>query len=149
MMVYLVQHAKPKPEEEDPQKPLSDQGRNDATKVSRFLKNIHVQKVFHSGKLRAEQTGEILAKSLNAQLIKGGGLEPMAEPQIWADKLNNYSEDLMIVGHQPHLGKLASLLVVNNSELQLVNFQQGGVVCLEKKQGWSVSWMIVPNLLLN
>ncbi len=149
MMVYLVQHAKPKPEEEDPQKPLSDQGRNDAIKVSRFLKNIHVQKVFLSGKLRAEQTGEILAKSLNAQLIKGDGLEPMAEPQIWAEELNNNSEDLMIVGHQPHLGKLASLLVGNNSELQLVNFQQGGVVCLEKKEGWSVSWMIVPDLLLN
>ena len=37
MNVYLVQHARPRPKTEDPQKNLSDQGLDDATKIAAFL----------------------------------------------------------------------------------------------------------------
>lgn len=147
MKLYLVQHATPKPEEEDPEKPLSDKGRADASKIAQFIKNVQVSKVYHSGKLRAKQTAEILSKSLNANVVKTDALEPMADPAIWADKLEKETEDLMLVGHLPHMNKLASLLISNNSDKKVVSFQQGGVVCLEKAEGWSVAWMIIPDLI--
>ena len=148
MKVYLVQHAKPKPEEEDPQKPLSEQGRADAQKVAEFAKNIKVNKMQHSGKLRAQQTAEILGKSLGVDVVKADSLEPMADTQIWANRLEEQSEDVMLVGHLPHLAKLASQLLTQNQEKPVISFKQGGIVCLEKtERGWQVAWMVTPDLL--
>ncbi|GFN40266.1 MAG: conserved hypothetical protein [Marine Group I thaumarchaeote] len=147
MKLYLVQHAKPKPEEEDPEKPLSDKGKADASKISQFIKNIQVSKVYHSGKLRAKQTADILAKSLNVDGTKTEDLEPMADPSIWADKLEKINDDVMLVGHLPHLNKLASLLLCKDSGKNIIVFQQGGVVCLEKTEEWSIKWMVAPDLL--
>ena len=148
MKVYLVQHAKPKPEEEDPQKPLSEQGRADAQKVAEFAKNIKVNKIQHSGKLRAQQTAEILGKSLGVDVVKADSLEPMADTQIWANRLEEQSEDVMLVGHLPHLAKLASQLLTQNQEKPVISFKQGGIVCLEKtERGWQVAWMVTPDLL--
>ncbi len=148
MKVYLVQHAKPKPEEEDPQKPLSEQGRADAQKVAEFAKNIKVNKIQHSGKLRAQQTAEILGKLLGVDVVKADSLEPMADTQIWVNRLEEQSEDVMLVGHLPHLTKLVSQLLTQNQEKPVISFKQGGIVCLEKtEQGWQVAWMVTPDLL--
>jgi len=148
MKVYLVQHAKPKPEEEDPQKPLSEQGEVEAQKVAEFAKNIKVNKIQHSGKLRAQQTAEILGKSLGVDVVKTDSLEPMADTQIWANRIEEYSEDVLLVGHLPHLAKLASQLLTQNQEKPVISFKQGGIVCLEKtERGWQVAWMVTPDLL--
>jgi len=148
MKVYLVQHAKPKPEEEDPQKPLSEQGEVEAQKVAEFAKNIKVNKIQHSGKLRAQQTAEILGKLLGVEVVKADSLEPMADTQIWANRLEEQSEDVMLVGHLPHLTKLASQLLTQNQEKPVISFKQGGIVCLEKtERGWQVAWMVTPDLL--
>ena len=54
----------------------------------------------------------------------------------------------MIVGHLPFLGKLVALLVTGREELEIVEFQYGGVVCLERRAGgsWKIGWMITPRL---
>jgi len=132
MKVYLVQHAKPKSKEEDPDRPLSDEGKNDIIKIIKFLPQLNIKKVLHSDKLRAQQTAEILAKSLKAEVINGDALEPLADPAIWAQRLDKESEDVMLVGHLPHLAKLASQLLTQNQEKPVISFKQGGIVCLEK-----------------
>ncbi len=149
MKVYLVQHAKPKSKEEDPDRPLSDEGKNDIIKIVKFLPQLNIKKVLHSGKLRAQQTAEILAKSLKAEVINGDALEPLADPAIWAQRLDKETEDVMLVGHLPHLAKLASLLLCKDEDKQVIGFNQGGVVCLEKTDGWSVSWIVTPHLVHN
>jgi len=146
MKVYLVQHAKSKSEQEDPARPLSEEGRNDLEKIAKFL-DIKVLKILHSGKLRAKQTAEIFSKSLNAEVQNVEALEPLADPTIWAEKLDKETDDVMIVGHLPHLEKLASLLLCKDSVRKVIAFKQGGVVCLEKTEGWAVAWMVVPDLL--
>jgi len=131
MKVYLVQHAKPKPEEEDPQKPLSEQGRADTQKVAEFAKNIKVNKIQHSGKLRAQQTAEILGKSLGVDVVKADSLEPMVGQ---TDLKNNL--------------KMLCLWVTQNQEKPVISFKQGGIACLEKtERGWQVAWMVTPDLL--
>ena len=148
MKVYLVQHAKPKSKEEDPDRPLSDEGKNDIIKIVKFLPQLNIKKVLHSDKLRAQQTAEILAKSLKAEVINGDALEPLADPAIWAQRLDKESEDVMLVGHLPHLTKLASQLLTQNQEKSVISFKQGGIVCLEKTDhGWEVAWMVTPELL--
>ena len=148
MKVYLVQHAKPKSKEEDPDRPLSNEGKNDIIKIVKFLPQLNIKKVLHSSKLRAQQTAEILAKSLKAEVISGDALEPLADPAIWAQRLDKESEDVMLVGHLPHLAKLASQLLTQNQEKPVISFKQGGIVCLEKTDhGWEVAWMVTPELL--
>ena len=67
MHVYLVRHAKALSPDEDPKRPLSAEGREQAKSVARFLKRqqlVLVNEVWHSTKLRAKQTAEIFVKEL-------------------------------------------------------------------------------------
>jgi len=66
-----------------------------------------------------------------------------------AGQIESSSEDHMIVGHLPHLGKLTSLLITGQESVPLIQFQQGGVACLEKGErgGWSIVWMLIPEVV--
>lgn len=58
-------------------------------------------------------------------------------------------EETMLVGHLPHLGRLASRLICENDEQEVVSFRQGGVAYLERGEegGWTVNWMLIPELI--
>ncbi len=151
MKVYLVQHAEPKPKDEDPERPLSEKGEGDLKKVTSFLKGkgIRVGRILHSGKLRARQTAEILSEAIDSGGVEEAeNLKAKDEPNVWGSQLQTENEDIMLVGHLPHMGKLAGLLVADDPEKDVVNFQMGGVVCLVNEEGsWSVHWMVTPQLL--
>ena len=72
----------------------------------------------------------------------------MDDPQRIAEVLSQSSDDVMMVGHLPHLQRLASLLLTEESEQNPVTFQNSGVVCLERNQddSWSLRWAITPQL---
>jgi phosphohistidine phosphatase len=154
MKVYLMQHGKPVPEEVNPDRPLSDEGRREVMKVSEFLGRIGLQvdAVFHSGKTRARQTGEIVAARLSPEtrVEERTGLSPMSDVKPAATEIQASQRDLFIAGHLPHLAKLVSLLLTGSETPAVVRFQQGGVVCLEKDEAgkWSVVWMVVPEIVV-
>jgi len=150
MYLYLIQHGESKSEQEDPKRPLSEKGTRDVEKVASFVSSIEVESIFHSGKLRAWQTAEIFAKHVKAGegVSEKDGLAPLDVPAIWAERLKESDKNIMLVGHLPHLGKLASHLLCGNPEAQVVNFKMGGVVCLKKQEDkWAVEWMVVPEML--
>jgi len=154
MNVYLVQHAQAKTEQEDPERPLSEKGWSDIKKVADFIAqkgDITVKDIFHSGKTRAKQTAEVLAEQLSSSIEIGetDGLKPLDEPSIWAERLANRTEDIILVGHLPHLSKLAALLLCQDADKEVVEFQMGSIVCLgtEKSGSWSIRWMVTPNIL--
>ncbi len=66
MRIYLVQHGEAVAKDVDPERPLSEQGHNDVEKIATFLGNtqLGMERILHSGKLRAEQTAEIFADKL-------------------------------------------------------------------------------------
>ena len=69
---------------------------------------------------------------------------------IWVERLKDVSEDLMLVGHLPHVSKLTSLLLCNDPNKNIISFKITGVVCLERDESkaWSVQWMLIPDLVL-
>ncbi len=147
MRLYLVQHAEAR--KEDP-RPLTERGKEEAERVASFLvrAGVRIDRIVHSGKLRALQTAEIMAEKLKAKIEQADALDPSADPRIWAERLLGVSEDIMIVGHLPHLSKLASLLLTGSEENEPIKFRMAGVVCLESEGGkWSVLWAIVPELI--
>ncbi|MCD6409121.1 MAG: phosphohistidine phosphatase SixA [Candidatus Verstraetearchaeota archaeon] len=152
MKLYLVQHGEAKREEEDPARPLTDRGREEAEKMAAYAARIgvRVERIVHSGKLRALQTAEIMARHLKPVkgVEKADTLEPLADPKVWAERLKEVSEDLMLVGHLPHLSKLASLLLTGREDVEPVKFRMAGIVCLERDEGkWRVQWVVKPENL--
>lgn len=156
MRLYLVQHAQAKRKEEDPARPLSDKGEKDIRKMAATLKdhaNIQVNAIFHSGKTRAKQTAQALAEALspNQGIREVEGLDPLADVEVWTKRLvsGEVDEETMLVGHLPHLGRLAGRLICENEEQEVVSFRQGGVVCLERGEegGWTVNWILIPELV--
>ena len=80
MKLYLAQHGEAVSKAEDPERPLSEQGRRDVRVVAGLLKaaGLRVERVWHSGKARAEQTARVLAGAVlprgrKPQAIEGIG----------------------------------------------------------------------------
>ncbi len=153
MHLYLVRHAEAKKEEEDPLRSLTDKGTEDIKKVaSRVVKlNLKVTNIYHSGKTRALQTAQILHNSVNSPggLAQTEGLSPMDEPGVWAGRLGQVKGDIMLVGHLPHLSKLASLLLAGDGGKQIINVQKASIVCLKRFDDdghWAVDWMLTPEI---
>jgi phosphohistidine phosphatase len=154
MRVYLVQHAESKSKEEDPERSLTDEGLQNIRKVARYAAdhlNIAVKEILHSGKLRARRTAEVLADHLN---LPGGikavdGLEPMADPLVWAERIAKASDDIMLVGHLPHLARLSSFLLCGTDDREIISFQNAGIVSLaaDATSGWRVLWIITPLII--
>lgn len=153
MLLYLVQHAEAKREEEDPARGLTDKGRRDIGKVSDFVKKagVKISRVFHSGKTRALQTAQILAGDLKPEngVSETDTLAPMDDPQIWFSRLSQMDENTALVGHLPHLGKLASLLLCSGEDKSPVDFKMGGIVCFKRVDDdhWVLQWMVVPEII--
>jgi phosphohistidine phosphatase len=153
MLLYLVQHAEARREEEDPNRDLTAKGREDVGRVARWAgkSDLGLSRIYHSGKTRALSTAAILADSLKvAQGVTAAeGLAPLDDPAIWAGRLAAVTEDLLLVGHLPHLGRLASLLLCGDPEKSLVNFKMGGMVCLRRAASgsWGVEWMLAPEII--
>jgi phosphohistidine phosphatase len=153
MKLYLVQHGAAIAKEDDPKRPLTPQGRADVKRLAEFLKRagIRVERVIHSGKLRAEQTAECLADAIAAgiELETSGLINPNDDPRAFDWQSDSWDRDTLIVGHLPFLAKLAAHLVVGDEAQLLVAFQPGTVVCVEHADGarWVIDWMIRPELL--
>ncbi len=149
MKLYLVQHGNQLSKDIDPEESLSNKGRSDCEKVALYVANegIKVNAIFHSVKLRAKQTAEIFAKHLlsGGQTEEKEGLKPMDDVTVWVDQLH---DGLMLVGHLPFMQKISSLLLTGNAEKPIIEFRQGGIVCLEKNEdgNWSMRFMITPDL---
>jgi phosphohistidine phosphatase len=153
MFLYLVQHAEAS-KEESSGRDLTEKGRLDLENVAHHLQRLNVQvgQIFHSGKTRAQSTAKVLARHLHPAhgVSEAPGLAPLDDPEVWANRIAQVDEDIMLVGHLPHLGRLAALLMSGDKERRIVNFQMGGIVRLNRVATgqWPVDWMILPEILL-
>ena len=106
MLVYLVQHAEAD-RAEGSKKDLTEKGRLDLESVAHHLKrlNVQVSQIFHSGKTRAQSTAKVLAKHIHPAngVSAAPGLAPLDDPEIWSGRIADLDEDILLVGHLPHL----------------------------------------------
>ena len=153
MHLYLVQHGAAKSEAEDPHRGLTNEGRRDVERMAHSLAPLRLglDRIEHSGKLRARQTAEILAAHL--QPAEGtheiAGLAPHDDVEPVGARLQQEPKNLMIVGHLPHLSHLASRLLGFDRDRAVVRFQMAGVVRLDRDEAgqWAVCWVFPPELV--
>ncbi len=151
--LYLVQHGEAKTEAEDPERSLTDEGRQAVERMADFLSRLRLplERIEHSDKLRARQTAEILAARLRPAegLREVASLAPNADVQTTRLRLEAESKNIMLVGHLPHLGRLTAQLLGLTADQDVVRFRMGGVLCMERDTTgrWVIAWMVVPELL--
>ena len=145
----IVQHGKAYPKDVDPGRKLTEEGVKETEALGNFLRKagVKIDKVIHSGKTRAKMTAEILGRYLEvSDIVESDGLKPLDDPMIWVERLKGIHEDLMIVGHMPHLSKLVSILL--DSSREIVKIRNSGVLCLEDEEGrWVIKWYVTPDLI--
>lgn len=153
MKLYLVQHGEARPKEVDPERPLTDQGREDVERLTAFLgrAGIQVARVIDSGKLRAAQTADLLAQTMAplVELETHDNLQPNDDPAAIDWQQATGGRDTLVVGHLPFMARLVALLVAGDADRPVVAYQPGSIVCLESDAdgGWVIDWMIRPELL--
>ena len=153
MKLYLVQHGAACAKDVDPERPLTDAGRADVERLAAMLgrAGVRVERVIHSGKLRAEQTAQCLADTLapGVALESSGIINPNDNPKAFDWQSGSWDHSTLVVGHLPFMAKLVAHLVTNDENRPLTAFQPGSVVCLEREDGsdWLINWMIRPELL--
>jgi phosphohistidine phosphatase len=150
---YLVQHGQACSKEVNPSRPLTEQGQETIERLASFLKRagIKADRVIHSGKLRAIQTAEGLAKAIapGIELEASGLINPNDNPRVFDWQSESWDGDTLIVGHLPFMAKLVSHLVIQNETPLITAYQPGTIVCLEfnNEAYWQINWMIRPELL--
>ena len=153
MKLYLVQHGLAYSKDEDPERPLTGTGRQEVSRLAEFLRGggVRVQRVIHSGKLRAEQTALLLAEAMapDIEVEVSGLLDPNEDPRALDWQSDAWDRDTLIVGHLPYMARLVSHLVIGDDTRPIVAYRPGSMVCLERDGAgqWQIDWMIRPELL--
>jgi phosphohistidine phosphatase len=152
MALYLVQHGKSLPREQDPDQGLSREGAADVERMAGVAKgySVHVSGIVHSGKKRARQTAEIFAALLNPEtgIREREGINPLDDVTAIAPSLRT-DENIMLVGHLPFMERLTSFLVAGSTDRLVFKFQNGGIVCLDWNQetsSWYIKWTLMPRI---
>ena len=154
MRLYLVQHADAVSKDTHPLRPLSDKGQEDAKNMAAFLHGaeIWVGKVVHSGKLRAEETANVLSKTIwpNQTPDALDGIAPKDPTDTLMDMAQAVDGDLMVVGHMPFMGRMAARCLSGAEDGASVSFEPGAVLCLERVGGgWALDWLVKPSMVAN
>lgn len=148
MNLYLVRHGDAVSAAENPQRPLSSEGRRRVEQTARLAleRKVQVSAIYHSGVLRAQETAEILAEHVKpasgtAQL---SGLLPEDDPAAVRAEIDLATAPILLVGHLPFMSRLAGLLVSGDPEQAVVEFFPATMVCFDKSAArWKISWRIV------
>jgi phosphohistidine phosphatase len=129
-------------------------------KIARGLRQLeeHLDLILTSPYLRAAQTAEILRKTNKLDLAQLAETEHLA-PMGFADQLieemrEKYpeAERVALVGHEPYLSQLISVLTSGEAGLPL-NFKKGGVcrlsvAALQYGRCATLDWILFPSQLV-
>lgn len=151
MRIYLVQHGKAGDRGEDGKRHLTEEGRLETSWVASHMKRIglELEKIIHSGKVRARETAEIFGRELSVKkIVSTEGMNPLDDPKEFIHGIKK--GDVMYVGHLPHIEKTVSHLITGSSSEAVVEVKYSGVICLEKnRDDWRVAWYITPEVTVD
>jgi phosphohistidine phosphatase len=118
----------------DSDRELTSEGREKTNRVAKaFSKQVtSVQTIVHSPYVRARETAEIFHRYFpDAQIGSGQGLRPHdAVEQGLATIADRIAGNIMVVGHEPHLSALTSLLLTGNPHSS-IQFKKAGIAGFE------------------
>jgi phosphohistidine phosphatase len=133
MKLFLVRHAIAEdaaPNGSDDERPLSVRGIEQFKGVVRGLRqlDLRLDRLYHSPKLRAVQTAELLVPVLEGETV----VTPLLAADPGPELLKTLTgESVALVGHEPWLSGLCAWLLTGRMEGGPFPFKKGGVALLE------------------
>ncbi len=162
MLVYLVRHAPagehdPKQWPDDSRRPLTTRGARKFARAAAGLRQLAEmpEVVLASSFVRAWETAAILEG-------RGGWPAPRASDLLSSgrsaeDSLTALREltgdgPVALVGHEPIMGELASLLLTGDTARLSIPFKKGGIACLNVERqvvpgSATLVWLATPGML--
>jgi phosphohistidine phosphatase len=139
MMLYIMRHGlaeEPTPKGDDSARKLTSKGADKIRKAAAGMRamGLAFNATLTSPITRAMQTAEMVASEI-------GGAKPRAVPELSTGaspmgalealiKLR-LPENVLVVGHEPTLSRLASLMLTGSSESVGIKLKQGSTIALE------------------
>ena len=160
MKIILMRHGDAVYSGSDGTRPLSEKGKSESDAAGKFLRSIKEipDVILHSKLLRSQETAQLIEGVLGkTQLLRlHHGLKPEDSAsyfhselltEIFNNKDSNYT--VMVVGHEPFMSTLASLLVLR-SPFGLT-FNTGtilGAKCFNPENGWDFCFFVHAEYLI-
>ena len=158
--LYIVRHGlavEPgTPGMTDDERPLTAKGERRMRQIGRGLRTLDVKldRIVTSPLPRARATAEIIADALDARgvLESSNVLQAGTSAATVHRWLRERTEErLMIVGHNPTLSDLLSLLVLGSTQPLICDMKKGAVAALGQKGGardlYELLWIAPPRLI--
>ena len=141
--------------EDDSQRPLTSRGNAKMKQIASGLRHMQIEfdLILSSPHVRARQTAEILAKSysISDRLVLTPALLPEAPASQIINEINDkYSrfENVVLIGHQPYLNTLISMLISGDPTLS-ITLKKGGFCRLSSEhlrydRCATLEWLLYP-----
>lgn len=164
MNLFLLRHGvavdrDPQSFPDDSRRPLTLKGEDRVRLVSDAMQALELSydAILSSPFLRARQTAEIVATALGLRrdLHFCDALMPAGDPKglvRFINRMQPAPENLLLVGHEPYLSELLSMLISGHPDAQ-IDLKKNGLAKLEVtgrlKYGRcaSLSWLLAPRQL--
>ncbi|MGE3262632.1 MAG: phosphohistidine phosphatase SixA [Bacteriovoracia bacterium] len=139
MEIYLVRHGIAEDGSRsgaDKDRRLTEEGRKKTSKMAAVLRDRvrDLGVIFHSPYVRAVETAELFANEFReAPMREVAYLTPYDPPEkvLALLKESEHFRYVMLVGHNPYMGSLASLLLTGSAEPSILEFKKAGVAGIE------------------
>jgi phosphohistidine phosphatase len=153
MLIHLMQHGACLPKEINPNQPLSPVGREQVEKTARAaaILGLRFELVAASSKLRSIQTAEIMSESTGypvERIVVTDAVKAMAPTAETLKFITDYEglDSILIAGHLPSLGLLASALLSPGKSVD-VRVENGGLMQFNLEPGKpaaTLNWAMTP-----
>lgn len=155
MICYLVRHGiaeERSPERADGERALTAEGVRKMRQAVDGLRRLDVRPgaIWSSPLCRARETASLLTAGLG---IKSSAICPALAPEgdqaAVLTAMQTAPSPLMLVGHQPDLGMLASRMLTGDAAGVFLPFKKGGVACItwnghEPAGHDQLEWFLTP-----
>jgi phosphohistidine phosphatase len=164
MNLYIMRHGiavdrDPASFPDDSRRPLTLKGEDRVRLIADAMRSLELSfdHILSSPHLRASQTAEIVANALGAkdQLLFTDALVPEGEPKAVIRAVNQLKpapENVLLVGHEPLLSQLISVLIASQPDAA-IDLKKGGLARLELEGALrhgkcaELAWLLTPKQL--
>jgi len=145
--------------EEDSQRPLTEKGKKKMRQIAKGLRILGADfdLILSSPYLRSQETAKILAEvfKVKSDVVFSDNLIPMGDPDTLISEINekySVNNSIALVGHEPQLTALISLLVTENTGVDMT-LKKGGVCRLSTDdlhhtRKAALEWLLTPGILV-
>ncbi|MGB0417022.1 MAG: SixA phosphatase family protein [Coraliomargarita sp.] len=161
MRIYLLRHAKSEPGYPDAARVLAARGRAHTAALGSFFRGqdrFRPQELWCSPLTRAEETADRFLQAWGGPVHDRrsvDALEPERDPGVLVEELVSLGREVLLVGHNPNIEILASLLISGERSRAQILIQTGVMLCLERSDypnygqtgPCALRWMLDPRLL--